>query len=72
MSKEFVVRYTINGKGFTPTEPWVDHKGEDEAAASERFRSLVSHLETNYSAYEAWIDERAVGPWVPGRRVTKI
>lgn len=64
MTDEYLVCYTLNGKGFSDTEPWIDCKTEDIQEALESYNDLVDYLKEFYPVHEAWMESREVGTWI--------
>lgn len=61
---EYTVLYTVNGKGYTDTEPWIDAKTEDPTEARQAYESLVDWCKTDsYKKYDVWMEAREISPW---------
>lgn len=63
-SHEYMVLYTVDGRGYTDTKPWIDAKTDDQEEALQDYRDMVSWSKTQQGHdFEIWLEVREVGPW---------
>jgi len=62
--KQYLVLYTVNGKGYTDTKPWIDAETEDSTEARQAYDDLLDWSKTQTGdTYDIWIEAREVGSW---------
>lgn len=63
--KEYRIMYTIDGKGFTKTDAWIDCEPETWEDAVQALSDL-NEYNKNYlptHTHDTWIEKRDVTPW---------
>ena len=63
--KEYRIMYTIDGKGFTKDDAWIDCEADTLPEAIEALAHLDEYNATKLPGHEheTWIEKREVTPW---------
>ena len=61
--KEYILYFTMNGKGYSDTEPWIDAKTENAAEARQAYDDMLAWSKTQGDTYDIWLEARDISPW---------
>jgi hypothetical protein len=60
--KEYVINYTVNGKGFSQELPWIFDLVYNAQEARQAYQDAVDYLQ-QYNQADVWVEARQVGSW---------
>lgn len=60
--KEYVIHYTVNGKGFDKDLPWIYDTAATPEDARQAHEDAVDWLRHSQEPV-VWVEAREVGPW---------
>jgi hypothetical protein len=61
--KQYRVVYTVNGQGYTKSDPWIYDNAETVQAAIKTITEANNWLSKNYQEFEVWVEEGDLPAW---------